>query len=229
MRRNNNVYLLSVVSLMIALMAVFAFTPIGTIQTPGFTITLMGIPLSIMACLFGPWMGAIGGAVWGSFALIQAFSGIDPTGSFLLASPEIAPSIKYSGLILMCYSRVLVGFLAGLIHDALRRVDKKGYWAPYVASLSLGILNTLFFMALFAIFFYTSEPIQQLCLERGWNPNNAFLFSLAFVGVVNMPMEWSTDLIIGGAASFGIEKASLKMHMESPLPHFFVKKELAEK
>lgn len=225
MRRNNAIYLLSVEALMIALMAVFAFTPAGTIfQAAGFSITLLGIPLAIMACLFGPWMGAFGGFVWGTFAIIEPFIGKDDIGMMILSATDISAGVKYSGLIVMCYCRVLVGFLAGVIYDALRKVDKKGYWASYVASLSVGVLNTVFFMALFCLFFYKSGTIQNLCTEYHLDPNNALLFCLGFVGIKNVPVEWSTDLVVGGLATFGIQKASDKMHLESPFPHFFQKK-----
>jgi thiamine transporter ThiT len=228
MRRNNTVYTLAVIGLMTAVMAIFAFTPVGSIfQAAGFSITLLGIPLAIMACLFGPWMGAIGGFIWGTFAIIQAFTGQDFIGTLILGSTDMSAGVKYGGLILMCYSRVLVGFLAGLINDALRRVDKKGYWSSYVAALSVGVFNTVFFMALFCLFFFKSPTIQNLCAQYNLNPSNAFLFSLGFVGIVNIPVEWSTDLIIGGAAAFGIEVASRKMHVESPFPRFFAKKEPA--
>ena len=226
MRRNNHVYTLAIIGLMIALMALFAFTPLGSVfQAAGFSITLMGIPLAIMASLFGPWMGALGGFIWGTFAIIEAYTGMDAIGTLLLNATDLSASIKYGGLFLMCYSRILVGFLSGLINDALRKIDQKGYYSSYVTALSVGVFNTVFFMALFCLFFYRSALVQNLCSQYGFNPNNAFLFSLGFVGIINIPVEWTSDLLIGGASAFGIEVASRKLHLSSPFPRFFAKKE----
>ena len=111
MRRNNTVYLLAVMSLMIAIMILFGFTPIGTIATPALTITLMGIPVAVIACVFGPIMGLVAGSVWGIISIIQAFSGMDATGVLLLSAPDIPAANKYIGLIFMCLiARMLTGF-----------------------------------------------------------------------------------------------------------------------
>lgn len=224
MRRNNTVYALSVIALMIAIMFIFGFTPLGTIQTLGLSITLMGIPVAIIACLFGPWMGALAGAIWGTISLIQAFAGMDATGTLLLsADPSVIPdAVKFGGLIAICYCRIFVGFLTGLIYDALRLIDKKGYIAPFFASMSTAILNTVFFMSFFCLFFYQTGTIQDFCLSAGLPTENAFMFVVALVGV-NFFAEFGTNAVIGGAASLGLTKAAEHMSISSIFPHFWTK------
>ncbi len=221
MKQKNNIFLLSLSGLILAIMLIFGFTPLGNIKMLGFSITLMGIPLTIIVCAFGPFFGAIAGFIWGSIALIQAFTGMDSIGTLLLAS-DIDNVIKFGGLFAICYCRIIVGFLTGLIYDALRIIDKKGYIAPFVSAISTTILNTTLFMLLFVLFFYKSNVIQDLCVSYNLDPNNAFLFICGFVGV-NFFAELATNTIVGGSASLLINKSLEKMNISSPLPHFFKK------
>ena len=221
MKQKNNIFLLSLSGLILAIMLIFGFTPLGNIKMLGFSITLMGIPLTIIACAFGPFFGAIAGFIWGSIALIQAFTGMDSIGTLLLAS-DIDNVIKFGGLFAICYCRIIVGFLTGLIYDALRIIDKKGYIAPFVSAISTTILNTALFMLLFVLFFYKSNVIQDLCISYNLDQNNAFLFICGFVGV-NFFAELVTNTIVGGSASLLINKSLEKMNISSPLPHFFKK------
>ncbi len=228
MKRNNLIYSMTIMALFIAIMAIFAFTPAGSIfQGAGFSITLLGVPLTIIACLYGPLMGAFAGAVWGSFALIQAFTGMDFIGTTILSS-EMNAGLKFGGLVAICYSRIIVGFLAGLISDALRLVDKHGHWSSVVTGLSVGILNTAIFMTLFCAFYYKTETIQNLCAQFNLNPNNAWLFSIAFVGPINIPVEWSVNAGVGGLAAYGVIVGTKKAHIENPFPRFFKKESSQE-
>lgn len=227
MRRNNTVYSLSIIALMIAIMFIFGFTPIGTISTPVLTITLMGIPVAVIACIFGPLMGTIAGAVWGSISIIQAFTGMDATGTLILTSDVIPNGVKYGGLISICYCRVIVGFLTGVIYDGIKIKDKKGIFAPFIASMCTAILNTILFMSIFCLFFYKTETIQNYCNAAGLNPNNAFLFVVGLVGI-NFIVEFLTNGIIGGGIALSLTKAADSMKLTSIFPHFFVKNEIEE-
>ena len=215
MRRNNTVYLLAVMSLMIAIMILFGFTPIGTIATPAFTITLMGIPVAVIACVFGPIMGLVAGSVWGIISIIQAFSGMDATGVLLLSAPDIPAANKYIGLIFMCLiARMLTGFLAGFFFDLVKRFDKRGFFASFAGSLSTAFFNT--------------ETIQNTYvnafIEAGWAAQNPFIFVIAVIGF-NFIVELLVNAIVGSFVSFGITQGARKIGLSNPLPRFFVKKE----
>lgn len=222
-RRFNNVYALSVSALMIAIMFIFGFTPIGTIQTPALTITLMGIPVSIMAVVFGPWMGAIAGLIWGGISMIQAFTGMDATATLLqgcMNSGEISAGRYFGGLIVMCVvARVLVGFLTGLIYDAIKIKDKKGIIATTVSCACTALLNTILFMSSFCFFYYGTPVIDKLGTYA-----NPFVFVFAIIGV-NFVVEFLVNSIVGSGIVYAIKKGAEKMHVVSPFPHFFVKKE----
>lgn len=226
MRRNNKVYALATISIMIAIMLIFGFTPLGTISTPALTITLMGIPVGIIACVYGPIMGTVAGWIWGSIAIIQAFTGMDATGTLILsADTSIIPNaVKYGGLISICYCRIIVGFLTGVIYDLIKIKDKKGNFAPYIACMFTAILNTVLFMSIFCLFFYNTETIQNFCASAGLSQDNAFLFVCGLVGI-NFIAEFLTNSIIGGSVSLTITKISEKLGISLIFPHFFTKKE----
>jgi len=231
-RRNNNVYVLATIAIMSAVMFIFGFTPLGTIQTPGLTITLMGIPVAIMACVFGPIMGLVSGAIWGSISLIQAFTAMDAMGTLILTSEYISFPRKILGLICMCLiARMLAGFLAGLIFDAIKKKDKKGYLASLAASLSVSFFNTLFFMTLFCLFFFTSKTIQDnyvaYYIEQGFNASNPIIFVFAVIGL-NFVIELAVNGIVGSLASFAISKAATRMGLYDPFFHFFRTKKISD-
>lgn len=222
-RRFNNVYTISVIAIMIAIMFVFGFTPLGTIQTPVLTITLMGIPVSIIAVTFGPIMGAIAGLVWGCISMIQAFTGMDATAQILqgcMNSGEISSARFFIGLIVMCVvARVLVGFLTGLIYDAIRIKDHKGIIATTVSCASTALLNTILFMTSFCLFYYGTPVIDKIGTF-----SNPFVFVFTIIGI-NFVVEFLVNSIVGSSIVYGIKKGAEKMHVVSPFPHFFVKNE----
>lgn len=227
MRRYNNVYILTVCALMISIMLLFGFTPIGTISTGALTITLMGIPVAIMACLFGPIMGALAGLSWGLISLAQAFMGMDATGAMILASENLSPFTKYFGLFTICVvARVLCGFLSGFIYDLVKKFDSKGFWASLVGSMSTSLLNTIFFMTFFCLFFYNMPEIQEQ-----FNPQNVFVFIFTIIGF-NFIIEFVVNGVVGSSATYGICKAADHLGVNNPLPRFFQEdrvKEVKEK
>ena len=220
-RRNYAVYTLSVTALMIAVMFLFGFTPIGTIQTGTLTITLMGIPVSIIACIFGPWMGLLAGTIWGFISILQAVLGMDATALLLqscVAKGEITALRYWAGLICMCLiARMLVGFFTGLIHDAIKIKDKKGYFATFISSACTALLNTILFMTTFCLFFYNTPAIDQLGTFA-----NPFVFVFAIIGV-NFIVEFIVNSLAGSTIVFILEKTATKLNINSNFMHFFKK------
>ena len=233
MRRSNTVYLLALSAILIAVMFIFGFTPLGTITTGALTITLMGIPVCIIASVFGPIMGAFAGLVWGSISMIQAFIGMDATGTMLLNAPDISWGTKITGLIFMCLvARILTGFLSGLFFDLVKRFDKRGYFASLAAACSTSLFNTFFFMTFFCLFFFNTGTVQdgivKPMLDKWPGATNPFIFVIAIIGV-NFIVEFVVNAVVGSLASFGIDKAATRVGVFNPLPRLFVKKEVEAK
>ena len=69
-------------ALLVAIILIMAFTPIGYIRTAGLEITLIVVPVAVGAVTLGPAAGAILGGVFGITSFIQCF-GMSPFGAYL--------------------------------------------------------------------------------------------------------------------------------------------------
>ena len=67
-------------ALLVAIILIMAFTPIGYIRTAGLEITLIVVPVAVGAVTLGPAAGAILGGVFGVTSFIQCF-GMSPFGA----------------------------------------------------------------------------------------------------------------------------------------------------
>lgn len=171
---NHTVYMVEL-ALMIAIIFVMAFTPLGYFQTMGLSITFLTVPVAVGAVILGPKGGAICGLAFGITSFMQCF-GMGAFGTMLF-------SINPLGTAITCIvPRILEGWLCGLIFQAVKKVAKNGSY--FVASLACPLLNTLFFMSSLVIFFYNTDYIQGFVEALG--VSNPFMFVVAFVGFQGM-------------------------------------------
>lgn len=113
-------------ALMVAIIFVMAFTPLGYFQTMGLSITFLTVPVAVGAIILGPKGGAICGLAFGITSFMQCF-GMGAFGTMLF-------SINPLGTAFVCIvPRLLEGLLCGLIFQALKKSMKNG--AYLVASL----------------------------------------------------------------------------------------------
>ena len=83
MNRSSRTVKLVEMALLVAIILILAFTPLGYIKTLGLEITLIVVPVTIGAIILGPLGGAVLGAVFGITSFIQCF-GMSPFGAVLL-------------------------------------------------------------------------------------------------------------------------------------------------
>ena len=125
-------------ALMVTIIFVMAFTPLGYFRTLGLSITFLTVPVAVGAMILGPLGGAICGLAFGITSFMQCF-GMGAFGTMLF-------SINPLGTAVVCIvPRLLEGWITGLIFKAVRGKMKNG--AYLVASLACPLLNTLFFMS----------------------------------------------------------------------------------
>ena len=79
-------------ALMVAIIFVMAFSPLGYLRTPGLTITFLTVPVAVGAIILGPTAGAICGGAFGLTSAIMAqrsFITDQPIWSFIyfISSP----------------------------------------------------------------------------------------------------------------------------------------------
>ena len=188
---------LTVLGLMIAIMIIFAFTPIGSIPIGPLVITLQVIPVAISAVVLGPKGGAIAGAVFGLLSFLQALGiGIPSAMGAMLVG--LNPFLAF---VQRFVPRLLDGFLVGLIFKALRK--KNIYMACTVTGFFAAFLNTVFFMTALVVLFGNTEYIQGLM-----GGQNVILFICAFVGV-NAIVEMIASTVITGFVGAGLKRAGV--------------------
>lgn len=184
-------------ALLVAIILIMAFTPIGYIRTAGLEITLIVVPVAVGAVTLGPKAGAVLGGVFGITSFIQCF-GMSPFGTVLLG---INPLLTF----LVCVpTRVLVGWLTGIIYQGLRKTKIPSGIAVTVANLCCPLLNTALFMGTMVLCFYGTDYIQSFVSAMG--VSNAFLFIIAFVGM-NGLIEAILCFAVAAAIAGALKKA----------------------
>ena len=198
-RVNPRVLYLTELSVLLAILLLMAFTPIGYIKTAGLEIALVTIPVILGATLLDEKAGAILGLAFGITSFIQAVSGLSAFGVLLF---QIRPVATF----LVCVpTRCLMGWLCGLIFKAFK---KKNALAYGVSGLAGALLNTLFFMTTLLAFFWKTDLIQGFATQLG--STNVFAFTVAFVGI-NGLIEAITCTVLAVALALPLRKAMEKV------------------
>ncbi|MBE5967912.1 MAG: ECF transporter S component [Lachnospiraceae bacterium] len=187
-------------ALLVAIILLMAFTPIGYIKTLGLEITLIVVPVTIGAIALGAAGGALLGGVFGITSFIQCF-GMSPFGTVLLG---INP---WATFIVCVVSRILMGWLTGLLFEGFKKAKVNKNLALAVTNLAGPLLNTFFFMSGLILFFYNTNYIQEIASTLG--TKNVFTFVIAFVGV-NGLVEAAACFVLGTAISKALDVYKVK-------------------
>jgi uncharacterized membrane protein len=171
-------------ALLSAIIIIMAFTPLGYLKAGPIEITFIMIPVAIGAILLGPKTGLLLGAVFGITSFIQCF-GYSWFGANLL---QISPFYTF---ILCMVPRMLMGWLVGLIFQALHKVDRTKFISFAVASLGGAVLNTVLFVGGLVLFFGNSDFLHQF--------GDTIPAIIAVLVTINAALEAAVCLVIGTA------------------------------
>lgn len=192
---------LTTLGLLTGILLLMSFTPLGYFHTFGLDISLMMIPVGIGAMLMGPKAGAWLGFVFGATSFYQAVTGASAFSAMLF-------NISPVGTFLTCIpTRILMGFLTGVIFMVVQKVDRKKTACFFVGGFFAAFLNTLFFMGVLILCFWNTEYIQGF--NQAFGGLNPFLFVVAFVGV-NGALEMPASCIVGGIVSKAVSRTLYK-------------------
>lgn len=197
MRKNgrlNTAYMVEM-ALLIAIILIMAFTPIGYIKTFGLEITLIVVPVAVGAVVLGPAAGAILGTVFGLTSFIRCF-GMNAFGAMLLSINPLAT------FVVCVVTRLLVGLLTGLIYQGLKRVKSIRKASVFLANLCCPLLNTILYMSALVLFFYKTDFIQGIA--QSLKAANPFAFVAAFVGI-NSIVEAVACFAVGSAITKALQ------------------------
>ncbi|MDY5664261.1 MAG: ECF transporter S component [Blautia sp.] len=190
---------ITMLGLMIAILLLMAYTPLGYLNIGPLAITFNMIPVAISAITLGPVGGAIAGAVFGMTSFLQCI-GIGGTSAMGAMLFSINPILAF---IQRFIPRLLDGLLLGYIFQGLRKKTKNIYASCAVTGFFSAFLNTLFFMTLLVVLFGNTEYIQGLMGGK-----NVIVFICTFVGV-NAICEMLSATIVTGAVGAALYKARL--------------------
>lgn len=200
-KKGMNVKDLTTLGLLTGILLVMSFTPLGYFHTFGLDISLMMIPVGIGAMLMGPKAGAWLGFIFGATSFYQAVTGASPFSAMLF---NISPVNTF----LLCIpTRMLMGFLTGVIFLIVSKLDKKKTACFFVGGFFAAFLNTLFFMSTLILLFWNTEYIQGF--NQAFGNVNPFLFVVLFVGV-NGALEMPASCIAGGIVSKAVSRTLYK-------------------
>lgn len=183
-------------AILIAIIVLMAFTPLGYLKIFAVDITLIVIPVAVGAITLGPTAGAVLGFTFGVTSFVLSFS--SALGAMML---DINPIYR---LITCIVPRVLCGWATGMVYMALKKNEKLGKASVPVANLACPLFNTIFFMTAFMVFYYNTPTIQDLATSM--NVVNPIAFVFVFVGI-NALIEAVACFIIGTAVTKAIQVA----------------------
>lgn len=137
---------LTQVSILVAIEAIAAFTPLGSLPAFGpIVATLAHLPVIIAALVFGPCVGALIGSVFGLFSFI-VWTFIPPSPIAFVFTPFYSLGDFHGNFwsIVICFlPRILIGVIAGLSLRGFQKIFRS-LSLPFILSGFLGsITNTI--------------------------------------------------------------------------------------
>ena len=190
---------ITILGLMLALLLLMAWTPLGYLNIGPLAISFNVIPVAISAIALGPLGGAVAGAVFGLTSFLQCIGigGVSAMGAVLFGINPILAFIQ------RFVPRLLDGFLIGLIFNAIRKRGMKIHLASAITGFLSAFLNTVFFMTFLVVLFSRTEYMQGLI-----GGQNILLWICAFVGV-NAVVEMIASTLITAAVGTALYKAHI--------------------
>lgn len=190
---------ITVLGLMIAILILMSYTPLGYLNIGPLAITFNMIPVAIAAIACGPVGGLIVGAVFGltSFGQCIGIGGVSAMGATLFS---ISPVLAF---IQRFIPRILDGLLLGYIFKGVRKATQKVSVASFVTGFFAAFLNTLFFMTALILLFGNTEYVQGLIGGK-----NIIIFVCTFVGI-NAVCEMISSTLLTGIIAVALKKARL--------------------
>lgn len=154
-------------ALLVAIILIMAFTPLGYIKTAGIEITLIVVPVAVGAVTLGPAAGAILGGVFGLASFLRCF-GLNAFGAMLLS---INPFLAF---LLYVPTRILTGWLTGLIYQGIRKTKIPSNVSITIANLCCPLLNTTFFYEHAGIWVLPDRVHPVVCSDA-WCQQSVFV------------------------------------------------------
>ena len=190
---------ITILGLMVALLLLMAWTPLGYLNIGPLAISFNVIPVAVSAIALGPLGGAIAGAVFGLTSFLQCIGigGVSAMGAVLFGINPVLAFIQ------RFIPRLLDGFIIGLVFEAMRKRGVKIHLTSAVIGFLSAFLNTVLFMTFLVVLFGNTEYMQGLIGGR-----NILVFVCAYVGV-NAVVEMAASTVITAAVGTALYRAHI--------------------
>ena len=192
MKEKQNVYQLTLISMMVALLIMQTFVPIlGYIPLGPIDVTIVHITVILSAVLFGAKFGTIIGTIWGALSMLRAF--IQPTPF----------NIVFLNPLISILPRLLVGLISASVFKLLK--DRMPRTGAYAVTAAIGTLtNTV--LVLGSIYVFASEAYAgALGISE-----TALLGALGTIVATNGVIEIIAAVIILPVLAVALEKFVLR-------------------
>lgn len=189
MKKNRNVFQMTIVSMLIAILIIQTFVPIlGYIPLGPIDVTIVHITVILAAVLFGSKTGLIVGTSWGLLSMLRAY--VQPTPF----------NIVFLNPLISVVPRMLVGWVSGLLFQAIKnRLSER--WSYTLTALVGTLMNTV--LVLGGIYVFAAESYANALGVS----QNALLSALGAVVATNGVIEVIASMIILPLVSIPLSRA----------------------
>ena len=189
---------LVLLAVLVGILLLMSFTPLGYLNIGPLAISLNMIPVAIGAITLGPAAGAALGAVFGITSCLQCigFGGISAMGVAMFEINRLLTMIQ------RFVPRLLAGWIAGWAYVGLKKLTNSMV-AGFVTGFLAALMNTVFFMSALVVLFGHTAYLQDLM-----NGQNVLLFVCTFVGI-NAVVEMLAATVVVGSVCAALKKSRL--------------------
>lgn len=174
-RSTSRVRTLTQLALLLAIVLVMAYTPLGYLPLGPLNMSLITIPVAIGAMILGPVAGAVLGTAFGLTSFMNALQGKSLMGVALLTASPVGYFVQ------AVIGRLLCGLCCALIYEAVKKaLPGKTKLCCAIGGVAAPLLNTFFYMGFMMLLFYNTEYIQSTAAAKG--ATNPLTLVLAMVG-----------------------------------------------
>jgi len=192
---------IAVLGILIGLIILMAFTPVGYLRVGAVSISFLMIPVAIGAIAKGPWAGTLLGIVFGITSFVQCF-GMDLFGTYLASKNVIFTFI----MCVIC--RALAGFLAGLVFKGISKLTKNSFVRSSLTGLCAALFNTILFLGALILLFGSATASESMGLDPSTG-TFALIAAIAAMLGINAILEAIASFIVTGAVGVALFKAKL--------------------
>ena len=179
---------ITTLGLMMAILLLMAYTPLGYLNIGPIAITFNVIPVAISAIALGPAGGAAAGSIFGLTSFLQCI-GIGGQSIMGVALFNINPALAF---IQRFVPRFLDGLLLGYIFRGMRKRTNT-YISCAVTGFFSAFLNTAFFMTALVLLFGNTAYMKEMI-----GGENIIVFICTFVGI-NAVCEMIVSTVVTAA------------------------------